>query len=91
MQIGKHVIILPNSVISHDDIIDEYTCVASGVGISGNVTISQSCYLGVNCALISNITIGDNCLVDMGSVVLNNVEANSVVMSNPARFLRKTF
>lgn len=91
VQIGKHVIILPNSVISHDDIIGDYTCIASGVGISGGVTIGQSCYLGVNCALIGNITIGNNCLVGMGSVVLNNIEANSVVVGNPARFLRKTF
>ncbi len=88
--IDDHVIILPSSVISHDDRIGDYTCITSGVCISGGVVIGQACYLGTNASINSNIQIEDHCLVGMGSVVLSNVAANSVVVGNPARFLRQT-
>ena len=90
VNIGNHVIILPNTVISHDDSIGDYTVVTGGVSISGGVTIGNSCYLGTNSAIIGNVVVGDYCLVGMGSVVINRIEENSVVIGNPAKFLRKT-
>lgn len=90
VRIGNHVIILPNTVISHDDVIGDYTCIAGGVCISGQVKIGQSCYLGTNSTIIGNSEVGDRCLVGMGSCVLSSVPPNSVVVGNPARFLRHT-
>jgi sugar O-acyltransferase (sialic acid O-acetyltransferase NeuD family) len=88
VQIGDHVVILPNSVISHDAVIGDYTCITGGVCISGEATIGKACYLGTNSSIIGGITVGDGCLVGMGSVVLRDVPRNSVVVGNPARFLR---
>jgi len=88
--IGNHVIILPNTVISHDDSVGDYACITGGVCISGGVKVGNSCYLGTNSAIIGNISIGDNCLIGMGSVVINTIEENSVVIGNPAEFLRRT-
>ena len=90
VSVGRHVVVLPNSVISHDGIVGDYTSICAGVCISGNVRIGSSCYLGTNSAVIGNIDIGDFCLIGMGSVVLESVPANSTVVGNPARFLRKT-
>jgi UDP-3-O-[3-hydroxymyristoyl] glucosamine N-acyltransferase len=39
---GHHVIILPNSVISHDAVIGDYTCITGGVCISGLVLFQKS-------------------------------------------------
>lgn len=89
-KIGNHLIVLPNAVISHDDIIGDYTCITGGVCISGGVKIGKCCYLGTNSAIISNVAIGDYCLIGMGSVVLHGVKGNSVVVGNPAKFLRNT-
>jgi sugar O-acyltransferase (sialic acid O-acetyltransferase NeuD family) len=90
VQIGDHVVILPNCVISHDDMIGDYTCIAAGVCISGGVRVGRACYLGTKSAMIGAIEIGDGCLIGMGSVVLSDVPAGSVVIGNPARFLRRT-
>jgi sugar O-acyltransferase (sialic acid O-acetyltransferase NeuD family) len=89
-RVGSHVVVLPCAVVSHDDVIGDYTCIATGVCISGNVQVGQSCYLGCNSAIIENVRVGKNCLVGMGSVVTRDVEENSVVVGNPARFLRRT-
>ncbi|MBL8089774.1 MAG: acetyltransferase [Anaerolineales bacterium] len=87
-KIGSHVMILPNSIISHDDLIGDFTCVAGGVSISGNVKIGESCYVGANASIKEGIEIGKHCLIGMGSVVLNNVSENSIMVGNPAKFLR---
>jgi sugar O-acyltransferase (sialic acid O-acetyltransferase NeuD family) len=88
--VGRHVQILPNAVVSHHDDIGDFTCVAGGVCISGNVHIGQGCYLGANSSIINGIVVEQHCLVGMGSVVLRNVPSNSVVAGNPARFIRQT-
>jgi sugar O-acyltransferase (sialic acid O-acetyltransferase NeuD family) len=90
VQVGNHVIILPNTVISHDDVIGDYTCIAGGVCVSGQVTVGRSCYLGTNSTIIGNTEVGDQCLIGMGSCVLRNVPSNSVMVGNPARFIRHT-
>lgn len=82
--IRNHVCILPNSVVHHDSIIEDYTLIGSSVAIAGNVTIAQSCYIGSGSNIKNGIHIGDSSLVGMGSNVISNIEANSVVAGNPA-------
>jgi sugar O-acyltransferase (sialic acid O-acetyltransferase NeuD family) len=90
VRVGNHVIALPNSVISHDSAVENYACIAGGVCISGGVRIGDSCYLGTNSAIVGNVSVGSKSLVGMGSVVLEDVPENTVVVGNPARFLRHT-
>ncbi len=84
------VMVLPNSVVSHDATIGRHTCVASGVCISGGVRVGLSCYLGANASLIGNIEIGEGALVGMGSTVLRSVPPGAVVAGTPARVLKST-
>jgi sugar O-acyltransferase (sialic acid O-acetyltransferase NeuD family) len=88
VEVGSHVVILPNSIVSHDDKIGDFTCIAGGVCISGGVTIGKSCYLGTNCSIRDRVTIGDESLVGMGSVALADVPPNAVVAGSPARYIR---
>lgn len=88
--IGNHVIVLPNSIISHDDQIGDYTSIAGGVCVSGGVHIGKSCYVGTNASIRSQVQIGAVALVGMGAVVLGDIPENTVVVGNPARFLRHT-
>lgn len=90
VHIGEHVMILPNAVVSHDAVIGDYTAITGGVCISGGVRVGESCYLGTNSTIIGNVSIGDYSQVGMGSVVLHDVPPNTVVVGNPARFLRHT-
>jgi sugar O-acyltransferase (sialic acid O-acetyltransferase NeuD family) len=57
-RIGHHVIILPNSVISYDAVIDDYSCITGGACLSGLVTMEHNCYLGTNSSIIGGVKIG---------------------------------
>ena len=46
--------------------------------------------IGSGSALMCGITIGDGAMIGCGSVVTKNVEANSIVVGNPARHIRYT-
>ena len=89
VRIGNHVNILPNSVINHDSNIGDYCILASGVCVSGRVSLGKQCYLGSGTTVIQDTVLGEQCMTGMGSVVLSDFPANSVVVGNPARFLRK--
>ncbi len=88
--LGEHVIVLSHSIINHDVRLEPFVTVASGAALSGSVQVGQSSYIGSHSAVREQVRIGRHCLVGMGSVVLHDVPDNSVVVGNPARFLRPT-
>jgi sugar O-acyltransferase (sialic acid O-acetyltransferase NeuD family) len=87
-RIGAHVVVLPNSVISHDCIVEDYTCITGGVCLSGGVHVGRSCYIGTNASVIGGVHVHEGALIGMGSVVLSDVAPGTAVVGNPARFLR---
>ena len=88
VSIGQQVLVLANSVLSHDDIIGDYTCIASSACLSGEVRVGKSCYLGAASAYLDGVRVGNYALVGLGSVVIRDVEAETVVAGNPARYLK---
>ena len=51
-------------------------------------TIERGARIGANATLLPGMVIGENAIVGAGSTVTKNVEKNSIVVGNPARFLR---
>lgn len=52
-------------------------------------TIGNNVSLGANVCIIGDITIGDNVIVGAGSVVVKDIPANSIVVGNPAKIIKK--
>ena len=50
--------------------------------------VKRGASIGSGCTILSKVTIGENAIVGAGSVVTKNVPANTIVVGNPARFLR---
>lgn len=52
------------------------------------VTIGKDVWIGSGSIILPGVTIGDGAIIGAGSLVTKNVEENTVVAGNPARFIR---
>lgn len=53
------------------------------------VRLGKNVWVGANATILPGVTIGDNSIIGAGSVVTKDVEADTIVVGNPARVLRK--
>jgi len=89
VMIGEHVTLCPGVIVGHDSIIEDFTIMAPGAIVSGFVYVGRSCYLGAGAVIRQHIRVGSLALVGMGSVVVHDLEADTVVVGNPARVLNR--
>lgn len=90
VNIGNHCVILPNTVLSHDVEVGDYSLIGSNVSVSGGVHIYPLCYIGSGSKLIQEIQIKKGTLIGIGSVLLSSTRQYSVMVGNPAKFLRSS-
>ncbi len=88
-KVGRHVQILPLSIVSHDVRIEDYATIAGGVCLSGHVHIGRASYIGSNTGVREGVSIGDEALVGLGSVVLRDVPAGATVAGVPAAAIQR--
>jgi acetyltransferase EpsM len=87
--LDDHVFVLSGCVINHDDHLEDHVAMASGVLLAGSVRIEANTYLGQGSMVRENLRIGRGSFIGMGSVVVMDVAPDSVMVGNPARFLRR--
>jgi sugar O-acyltransferase (sialic acid O-acetyltransferase NeuD family) len=85
VQIGHNVILNTSCSIDHECTIGNNVHIAPGAVLAGNVTVHDSAFIGANSVVKEGLTIGENAIIGAGSVILKNVEANTVVVGNPAK------
>ena len=83
--IGNHVIIHSQAVIEHDNIIGDFSNIAPGVSLGGNVSIGEKSYIYTGASVIPNINIGNNSIIGAGAVVIKDVMDNQTVVGVPAK------
>lgn len=88
IRIGDHCILNRGSHISHDCEIGHFCSFNPTACVAGSVSIGDGCELGSACAVRQGIAIGAGATIGMGAIVLNHVDANAVMVGNPARLLR---
>ncbi len=95
--IGDRVLIAPDVKIYAGDhpieLAKRHATNASGskyiVCKSKPVTIGDDVWIGGGAIVLPGVTIGNNAIVGAGSVVTKDVPADSVVVGNPARVVKK--
>ena len=85
--VGRHVVIMPNCTLTHDDIVDDYATLAAGVAVGGVVRIGEAAYLGMNSSIRQRVSVGAGATVGMGAAVLGDVPAGQTWAGVPARAL----
>jgi sugar O-acyltransferase (sialic acid O-acetyltransferase NeuD family) len=86
--VGRHVAIMPNGVLTHDNTVEDYATIASGVRLGGGVRVARGAYVGAGALIRESTVVGEWSLVGMGSVVLHDVPPGEVWAGNPAKHLR---
>lgn len=83
-EIGEGCILNTSSSVDHDCHIGNYTHIAPGAVLAGNVTIGNNTFLGTGCSIINNRTIGHNTIVGAGAVVIHDLPNNITAFGIPA-------
>ena len=88
IEIGKHVMIAPNCIITDSDFHAHWPCesrsVDPGYCLDKPVTIKDYAWIGMNCIILKGVTIGVGAIVGAGSVVTHDVPDYCVACGNPA-------
>lgn len=87
--IGKGVICNTSSSIDHECMVGDFSHIAPGAILCGNVTVGKGSFIGAGSVIRQGITIGDNVMIGAGCVVVRNVPDNVVMVGNPQKELRK--
>ncbi|GAA4434462.1 acetyltransferase [Phytohabitans houttuyneae] len=88
--VGAHVAVMPQAVLTHDDVVGDFATIASGARLGGSALLERGSYIGAGALIREGVTIGARSLVGMGSVVLGDVPPDEIWVGNPARKLRST-
>jgi sugar O-acyltransferase (sialic acid O-acetyltransferase NeuD family) len=88
VSVGSHIAVMPHVTLTHDDVIEDYATLASGVRLGGGVRIGRGAYLGAGALVREHCTVGACALVGMGAVVTGDIPAREIWAGVPARYLR---
>ena len=88
IRVGNHVHINLDCTIGHDTVLEDFTTLAPGVHVSGNVTLEQGCYVGTGANIIEKKKIGEWSVVGAGSVIVEDVPANATVVGVPGKVIK---
>ena len=89
VEIGHGVVCNTSSTIDHECIIGDFSFIAPGAVLCGNVKVGRSTFIGANAVIRQGIIIGNNVIIGAGTVVIRDIPDNSTVIGNPARKLVK--
>jgi sugar O-acyltransferase, sialic acid O-acetyltransferase NeuD family len=78
-------IINTGSIVEHDCIIGQFSHIAPGTVLCGEVQIGEHTHVGARSVVKQQVKIGANTLIGMGSVVLKNVPENVIAYGNPCK------
>lgn len=57
----------------------------------GDITIGNDVWIGYNATIMAGVSVGDGTIIAANSLVVKDVEPYSIVVGNPASFIKKRF
>jgi sugar O-acyltransferase (sialic acid O-acetyltransferase NeuD family) len=88
VRVGAHVAVMPHVVLTHDDVVEDYATLTSGVRLGGGVRLERGAYVCSGALVREGTTVGAWSQIGMGSAVLDDVPPGEVWVGSPARRLR---
>lgn len=82
-KIGEFCILNTKSSLGHDSTMADFSSLASGAIVGGNVKIGLCSAICLSASIIQNITIGDHTIIGAASLVLNSVGDFKIAFGSP--------
>lgn len=90
IDLGQHVHVEHNAVISHGCHLGDYVTVCPGAVLCGEVVVDDDVFVGANATIKhGGLVIGTGAIIGAGSVVLGDVAPGDVVAGVPARSIKQ--
>ena len=86
--LGDHVIINHAATVDHDCTIGDYSHLAPGVHLAGEVTVREEVLLGVGTVVAPRVLIGQGSVVGAGAAVIRDLPPGIVAVGVPARVVK---
>ncbi|UGB30428.1 acetyltransferase [Metabacillus sp. B2-18] len=83
--IHNGAIINTASIIEHDCIVGEFTHIAPGTVMCGNVQVGRETHIGANSVIKQQIKIGSHTMIGMGSIVLKDIGDSKEAFGSPCK------
>ena len=86
--VHEHCILNTKCSIDHDSVLGEFSSLAPGATVGGNVKIGKYSAISLGANVLQNMVIGEHSVIGAGSLVNKNIDDLSVNYGIPARFIR---
>lgn len=85
VDVHRHVVAMPNVVLTHDDVVADHVTLCAGVALGGNVVVEEGAYLGMNASVRQGVTVGRDSTLGMGAALLEDLPSGQTWVGVPAR------
>lgn len=84
VRIGRHVVVMPNTTLTHDDVVEDFATLSAGVALGGAVHVGRFAHIGMNASVRERVSIGAGAILGMGAVLLTELPAGETWIGVPA-------